>query len=126
MKLVDAILGTVLFRGFFIIILLNTVIVNAQGRQKTVEHEFTQKISIDSFLDEALSIYEIKHLLLKTSPIINPNPEAEIDQKTVFLVLGAVSFAGFIVSVLFFNSEIFSTMPLILLGVSVLCVFLGV
>jgi hypothetical protein len=71
------------------------------------------------------SFYEQKQELLNLIMNLNNSYQVKVEKNTVLQVIGVTSIIGFIASVTIFREELFSTIPLSLLGIGILFIILG-
>jgi hypothetical protein len=106
---------------WFIVLLLATIPLkgnNLTGRGSTGELAASQKPSkLEILSNSRLEILNQHNFLFK---------ENSFDEKTVYQILGIAAFAGFAVTVIFFNQDIFSPVPIALLGAGVLFLILSI
>ena len=71
------------------------------------------------------SYYEKKQELLNLIMNSNNSYQMKVEKNTVLKIIGVASIIGFIASVTIFREELFSTIPLSLLGIGILFIILG-
>lgn len=81
------------------------------------------KSETDSFYTSLIPAQKLE--LLKSKLQLNNSSSGSISGGETLQIAGGVCAAAFLVTVVFFKQDIFSTLPMVLLGSSVILVFLG-
>jgi len=89
------------------------------------ELEMSLNLSFEGKKIEKRSYYEQKQELLNLIMNSNNSYQMKVEKNTVLQVIGVASIIGFIASVTIFREELFSTIPLSLLGIGILFIILG-